>query len=145
MTQPQLGTASVPSAPPREVRIAIYLQAIFFLRALVTGVAAYAFFGETRGYPVAAALILLFLAGIWSLWICGLWWRRNWVGWLTVILNIVAVCNALRSDIAHDRVPNILSCFLVAALVGVTIILLRPVAHDWYRRRPASRLQVRRS
>jgi len=131
MTESAL-VASPSSTPPSEVKIAIYLQAVLFLR--FTGVVAYAFFGETSGHPLAAVLILLFLAAIWSLWICGLWWRRNWVRWFTVIFHVVVVCDVLRADLVHGRGPDLLGYVLIATQVAIIVIFLRPVASHWYRR-----------
>lgn len=42
-------------APPREVKIAIGLQAILFLVAFLEITAAYTLFGEGKEHPVAAA------------------------------------------------------------------------------------------
>jgi hypothetical protein len=134
MTESALAVASLPSTPPREVKIAIYLQAILFLRVIVTGVVAYTLFGETRGHPITAVLILLLLAGIWSLWLCGLWWRLNWVRWLTVIFHAFVVCDVLRRDLVHGRGPDFLGYVLLGIQVAVIVIFLRPVASHWYRR-----------
>lgn len=135
MTGAELATAPAPSTPPQELKIAIYLQAILFLIPFLTGIAAYTFFGETKGHPVAAAVIMLLLGGIWSFLLCGLWWRRNWVRWLTVIWNVVGLCLALRTIIANHHAPNIPSCFRILIAVTATVIFLRPVADHWYRRK----------
>lgn len=121
-----------PSTPPREVKIAILLQAILFLHLLVTVVVAYAFYGRPQQHSMGTAFVLLFWPGIWALLLCGLWWRRNWARWLTVIFHVVVVSDALITDIAHDRGPTILSCLLIAIQVAVVVMLLRPVAGNWY-------------
>jgi hypothetical protein len=126
--------APVSSTPPHEVKVAIYLQAILFLRVIVTGVVAYTFFGEAKGHPVSAAVIVLLFTVIGSLWLYGLWRRRNWVRWLTVILNVVTVSDMLHKDIANGRGPDLVGYFLIAIHVAVTVMFLRPAASHWYRR-----------
>jgi hypothetical protein len=135
MTDSAVAVTPAPSTPPREVKIAILLQAILYLRGLVTFVVAYIFLGQARIHPVAVVLLLLFSAGIWSLLLCGLWWRQNWVRWLTVIWNAVIVCDALRKDIVSDRGPDILGYILIAVQVAVIVMFLRPVASHWYGRK----------
>ena len=134
-TESPLASAPVRSTPPQEIRIAILLQAILFLVHFIIGLEAYTLFSATTAHPVAASVIMVILGGIWSLWLGGLWWRRNWVRWLTVILNVLVLSETLRISIAHGRGPDILGYVLVAIRVAVIVMFLRPVAGNWYGRK----------
>lgn len=135
MTASELATAAARSSPPREVKIAICLQAMLFLLGLLTGVVAYIFLGEAQEHPIAAAAIIVLFAGIWLVWLYGLWQKRNWVRWLTIISNVIALCLALHIvAIGSARGQTIVSCIQIAILVSATIMFLHPVVGSWYRR-----------
>lgn len=134
MTGSELATTAVSSSPPREVKIAIFLETMLFLLGLLTGVMAYMFLGEAQGHPIAAAVIILLFAGIWLVWLYGLWQKRNWVRWLTIISNVIALCLALHI-VASDnaRGQTVVSCIQIVILVPATIMFLHPVVGSWYR------------
>lgn len=136
MTESEVVTRPGPSIPPQEVEIAIYLQAALFIVGFVTLIDAYAFMGEEKGHPAAAAVITLLFTGIWALWLRGLWWRQNWVRWITVIWNIAVVCYAVWRGTVNDHGLPMLSYLLIPINGAVMVMLLRPVAHHWYQQKP---------
>jgi hypothetical protein len=102
---------------------------------LVTGVQAYRLFGGAKEHPVSAAVILVIFGGIGSLWLGGLWWRLNWVRWLTVILNVWVLSDTLHGSIVNGSGPDTLGYVLVAIRVAVIVMFLRPTAGTWYGRK----------
>jgi hypothetical protein len=136
MTEPELSTKAVRSIPPKEVIIAICLEAVIFLRLPVAADIVYVHYANNQRHPVSVGLILLLLTATLTLILCGLWSRQNWVRWLTVILNVAS----LYSDLDHGPGwPNDHSKYLVYCLIAIrvvaTVILLLPTADHWYRRK----------
>ena len=136
------------AAIPREVGIAIRFQtALFLLGVLLEG------FGFIRKvlrddpHTVTSAVAWVLVTALWWLWLRGLWSRRNWVRWLTIISNICILCFDLLILVAESgrwRDQPLLRYFLITAaclqivLAGpATVMFLRPVARDWYRSRLA--------
>ena len=133
------------AAIPREVRIAIRFQtALFLLGVVLEG------FGFIRKvlrddpHTVTSAVAWVLVAALWWLWLRGLWSRRNWVRWLTIICNVSILCFdllILTTESGRDQ-PLLRYVVITAACVQIvlagpaTIIFLRPVARHWYRPRP---------
>jgi hypothetical protein len=137
MTELTLAIQSSPVTPPREVKFAIYLQAILFARFLITGVVVYGFLGAAGGHPVTTAVILVLFAAISLSWVFGLWRRLNWLRWFTVVFHVFVIGDVLRGDFERGRGPDLLGCVLIATQITVIVLFLRPVASHWYRRQVA--------
>lgn len=120
------------SALPREVAVGIYIQTALFLLGGITVLVGVV---KEQLHQLAAVLIFLLLIGIWSLWLYGLWSRRNWVRWLTIISNVAGLFPALHEVSAESSYQLAVLTYLeVAAALAVAVILLRPAASHWYRR-----------
>ena len=132
MTGSELTAAPGRSTPPQEIKFAIYLQAIFFLLGFRTDVVALALRNADVNLAGTAIIVLLFM-GIWLLWLCGLWWRLNWVRWLTIISDVGGVCFAVRSGVLNHQSLDTLSYVAIAVAVTTTVMFLRPIAGHWYR------------
>jgi hypothetical protein len=70
-------------------------------------------------------------------WMYGLWRKRNWVRWLTVI-SAVTGCAMTPLNLArlHDPVQVICYWLQFALTIPVVIILMLPAVGDWYTRSP---------
>lgn len=133
MTEPVLSTKAVRSIPPKEVIIAICLEAVISLRLPLAADIVYVHYGNNQRHPVSVGLILLLLTATLTLILCGLWSRLNWVRWLTVIWNVAG----LYSDLDHGSGwPTHHSKYFVYCLIAIrmvaTVILLLPTADHWY-------------
>jgi len=96
---------------------------------------------DPRTATSAAASVLV--TALWWLWLRGLWSKRDWVRWLTIICNVSILCFVLILATESGRDQPLLRYFVVTAaclqvvLAGsATIMFLRPVARHWYRPRP---------
>ena len=118
-----------PEAIPRQVRTAIYLQAILFLLGMVRTAMAADWSRRT-----ASVVVLLILAGIWWSWLLGLWHRRNWVRWLTVITNVFSFGLAILLVFANRTAWMVQGCLQIVLAPAATVMFLLPVARNWYRR-----------
>lgn len=128
MTTSEHSRALSQLTPPRQVLIALCLLGAEFGLALVRSVLM-----KDWSRPIPAVLGVLLLAAVCSLWLYGLWRRRNWVRWITVILG-AGGCALAYLDVArlHDPVQVALYWLQFALTAPAVIILVLPVARHWY-------------
>lgn len=124
---------SRPQYPPRLVIIAIAIMAGAFAIALVR-----VCLMKHRSPGPGPVIFGLVLDSAISLpWLYGLWRRRNWVRWLTVILGATGCALASRSLARlHDPTQVILYWVQFALTIPVVIILVFPSVSAWYTSRP---------
>ena len=131
---------------PREVRVAIRFQTVLFLLGVVLG--GFALVRHVlRDDPGtgARAIAWAIVAALWWLWLRGLWSRRNWVRWLTIISNFCILCFdllvlAIESGRDQPLVRYVLitaACLQIVLAGPATVMFLRPVARHWFRSRLA--------
>src|SRR5690348_1352920 len=116
------------TCPPRPVLIVVALMAGQFLIALVR-VSLMKDWSRPRG----AILGLLLICAICLPWMYGLWRRRNWVRWLTVISGTVG-CALTPLNLARLHDPAQVTYYWVqfALTIPVMTILFVPAAGGWY-------------
>jgi hypothetical protein len=130
---PEPHTTASNARPPRLVILAIAMVAGQYAIALVR-VCLMKHRSPGAG-PVIFGLILI--SAICLPWMYGLWRRRNWVRWLTVILGATGCALASRSVARlHDPTQVILYWLQFALTIPVVIILVLPPVGAWYKSRP---------
>ncbi len=120
------------SAPPRPVVIALSLLGAEFGLALIRSILM-----KDWSRPVLAALGVLLLAVVCLLWWYGLWRRRNWVCWITVVGGLSGIAlSPLSVARLSDPVQRRLYWLQLALTLPVIIMLVLPAARQWYRQNP---------
>jgi hypothetical protein len=118
--------------PPRQVFVALCLMGVEFGLAVIRTVLL-----RDWSRPVPAVLAVLLVAVLAMIWLYGLYRRRNWVRWMTVIVCgggcVLAPFDVARLD---DSVQIVLYWLQFAVTVPVVVLLLLPGTHVWYTRAP---------
>jgi len=127
------------SGPPRPVVIALNLLGTAFGVALVRSSLM-----KDWSRPHPAALGVLLLALVCWLWWYGLWRRRKWVWWITVIGGLSGIVMApLSMARLSDPVQRGLYWLQFALSLPVIILLVLPAARQWYRKNPSHAVTCR--
>ena len=115
---------------PGVVIAALWLMAIGF----VVGVARVILTNLGRG-PTRQVIGVAFVTVVGSLWIYGLYSRRNWVRWFTIVwtgVGMLATPWALSRITDPRQVP--MNWIQIVADLAAVILLCLPSAGRWYRR-----------
>lgn len=120
------------SWPPRPVLIVIALMAGQFVIALVR-----ISLMTDWLYPYRAVRGWLLISAICLPWMYGLWRKRNWLRWLTVISGVIG-CAMTPLNLARLHDPAQVTCYWLqfALTIPVVIILVLPAVGAWYTRSP---------
>lgn len=120
---------SAATRPPPLILIVIALMAGQFVIALVR----ISLMKDWSSHPYSAVFGLLLICAICLPWMYGLWHRRNWVRWLTVISGTVG-CALTPLNLArlHDPAQVTYYWLQFALTVPVVIMLVLPAVGGWY-------------
>jgi len=122
---------SVHPAPPSQVVTALALFSIGFFIALIRVV-----LKNASLHPTTAVVGVIVILGLGSLWVYGLYGRRNRLRWFTVVwVGCGLVATPWAAAKLNDPRQLIMLWIQFSTALPAIVLLIMPVANRWYGRR----------
>jgi type IV secretory pathway VirB2 component (pilin) len=123
-----INDVSTPSAMPKAVLYALASMALGLSLAVVRSVLM-----RDWSHPSSAIVPVVVLTALCLAWLYGLWRRRNWLRWTTIVLGALGCLGARWSlAILHDPVQVDLYWVQFATTLLTVVLLLLPSSRNWY-------------
>jgi hypothetical protein len=116
---------------PGPVRFALGFMGVGFVVALVR-----AALMKDWSRPGEALIWLAVLVGVCAAWVYGLYRRKNWLRWFTILSFAVGIANTPWAlDVLHD--PRQIAMYWVQCFTALpaAVLLCLPTAARWFMRR----------
>jgi uncharacterized membrane protein (DUF2068 family) len=128
------GPSVAKNRPPAGVLYALGLMAAEFAIAIVRSALM-----KDWTRPAASAVAVAVLALICILWLYGLWRRKVWLWWVTVIGGVGGcILTPWSVGMIHDSAQLRLYLLQVVVVAPAMLLLLLPASRRWYRHNAAT-------